>query len=130
MAYTVNDAFFQVDTRGNHKRVAVGTRLTNAQFNKLNKIKQAKCSPIANIRDPRYSQQEADDLVFIYINVEGIDKQVATFMQKYPMRNPHGVECQLRIIAGQDNTTDDRGLQNPATAILRAMMQQAPHRFV
>ena len=24
-----------------------------------------------------------------------------------------GVECQLRIIAGQDNTTDDQGLSNP-----------------
>tara|TARA_R100000479_G_C6233512_1_gene146088 strand:- start:79 stop:471 length:393 start_codon:yes stop_codon:yes gene_type:complete len=130
MAYTVTQSFFKVDTRGNHTRVDVGTRLTNTEYNKLNKIKQAKCSPITETRQATYSQSEADYLVELYLNVAGLNNQVAAFLAKYPQRVEKGVECQLRIIAGQDNTTDDSGLQNPSEAFLRAMLTQSPARFV
>jgi len=130
MTYLVTAPFFNVDKNGNHKRITPGTVLTKVQYSKLNDIKKAKCKALeGKKRQAPLSQEEANDLVYLYLNVDNVEDIVAHFLAHYPERVAEGIVCQLRILAGLDNTKpQDNGLSNPGTALLRAMIMQAPHR--
>jgi hypothetical protein len=131
MGYLVTAPFFNVDKNGNHKRITPGTVLTKVQYNKLNDIKKAKCKALeAKKRQAPLSQEEASDLVYLYLNMDNTEEIVAHFLAHYPQRVAEGIICQLRILSGLDNTKpQDNGLSNPGTALLRAMIMQAPHRI-
>ena len=132
MSYQVTQSFFKVDKRGNHKLISEGTVITNAEYLKLNAMKRAKCEYVEPTkRQVPLSQDEADDLVYLYLNVADLNEILTTFLTEYPKRVSEGIECQLRIIAGCDNTRpNDGGLRNPGKALLRAMITQDPARFV
>jgi hypothetical protein len=114
--------------------VLAGSKISQTQYNKLSKNIIQRCGIIPARNAPRsdnFDRVEFDYLVTQYINGVDNDSIITGFYQQFPNHPVNGgVECQLRIIAGQDNTTDDNGLQNPSHVLLTSMMYIAPHRFV
>ena len=110
-----------------------GDRVSETVYNKVSKSLQEKCFiPCRNLpRSTDMTPQQCNFLVTQYVN--GVSQQdiINEFYKGFPEREGNGgVECQLRIISGQDNTTDDSGLQNPGKNLLGSMMTVCPHRFV
>ena len=113
--------------------VAAGQQVTQSRYNMFSTRLQQECFiPARNApRNGDFTQQECDFLVTQYITDMNQETIIQSFYQTFPNHRMNGgVECQLRILVGQDNTTDDSGLDNPGRCLLRAMMTIAPHRFV
>jgi len=85
--------------------------------------------PISLDRNPNLTYEQALALVKYYITLAEQEDVITAFCRDYPNFNPSGVECQVRIIAGRDNTRDDKGLDNPSKALENAMLVTDANRF-
>ena len=111
-----------------------GSKISQTVYDKLSQSLIERCGIIPARNAPRngeFTPTECDFLVTQYVRGFDTETIVSNFYDKFQGHKLNdGVECQLRIIAGQDNTTDDQGLSNPGRQLLNSMLTIAPHRFV
>ncbi len=122
-------------TQSGRKRInaTVGEQVTQSRYNMFSPRLQQECFiPARNApRNGDFTQQECDFLVTHYLTDIDQADLIQSFYQTFPNHRMNGgVECQLRIIAGQDNTTEDSGLDNPGRCLLKSLMTINPSRFV
>ena len=109
-----------------------GEKISKATYDKLSARLQSLCIPARNApRNGDFSSAECDFLVSNHVAGMNHNEIIPLFYENFPNHKVNGgVECQLRIIAGQDNTLEDQGLNNPGRILLHSMMRIAPWRFV
>ena len=109
-----------------------GDKISQAVYDKLSARLQGCCIPARNApRNGDFSREECDFLVSNHVAGLQPSEIIPMFYEAFPNHKMNGgVECQLRIIAGQDNTLEDQGLDNPGRILLHSMMHIAPWRFV
>ena len=111
-----------------------GSKISQSTFDKLSRSLIDRCGIIPARNAPRngdFTPAECDYLITQYVQGYDTETIISNFYDKFEGHKLNGgVECQLRIIAGQDNTSDDMGLSNPGNQLLKSMLTIAPHRFV
>lgn len=108
-----------------------GSKISETAHNNLSKRMQQYTVPAKNApRAADLTLSQARLIVKQYVKGKSVESMIKAFISEYPDRtNISGLECQYRILAGCDPTTDDQGLQNPGKALQQAMDEVAFDRF-
>tara|TARA_B100001564_G_scaffold120123_1_gene100070 strand:- start:227 stop:703 length:477 start_codon:yes stop_codon:yes gene_type:complete len=107
MKFQVQTSFFNFDSRGNSKKINVGTLLTQKEYNNLTQSKKDKCSMVTVLPSGRvlYTRQELTELVNLYIDNDG---HIEETRDQFVLNNPntgHSPES-IRSCVGQLRTMD------------------------
>ena len=133
MKYYVTHNFASHPSKGRSIVGKVGDKITQTAYNRLSSTIQQRCLiPARNApKNGDFTADECNYLVSQYCANVSLDDIIREFYELFPTHKLNdGVECQLRIIAGQDNyNPDDKGLDNPGRVLLQSMMEIAPTRF-
>jgi len=129
MKYQIQQSFYNFKKNGDAVLQPVGKYLSTKEFAALTSAKKAKCVPVG--KNPNLTIDQAYELVTAYCEGISADEIVSEFLFTHPeFSAAQGVHCQLRIIAGRDNTNpQDGGLDNPGAALESAMMSVDSVRF-
>jgi len=134
MKYYVTHNFTSHPLRGRSITAKVGDRITQNAYNRLSSNIRERCLiPARNApKNCDFTDAECNYLVSQYCADVSQEDIIREFYELFPTHQLNGgVECQLRIIAGQDNyNLDDKGLDNPGRVLLQSMMEIDPARFV
>ncbi len=132
MKYYVTRSISLNPVKGRPIQAQVGSKISEATYNRLRKTLQSFCIPARTApRNGDFVLLETDFLVRNWVDGKSTDMIISEFYDTFPGHKVNGgVECQLRIIAGQDNTTDDSGLDHPGQTFSKSMMMIALHRVV
>ena len=128
---------FVIATKSVTKYISNGKTQKIVKGNKYHKNSQkyklfgASCfTSMSSYRNPPLNYDQAFYLVNnCYCAYSNLEDQIKSFTKKYPNFSHSGIECQIRIIAGCDNTRDDKGLDNPGKALRNAMITVDSKRF-
>ncbi len=133
MKYYVTHSFTSHPPRGRSITAKVGDRITQNAYNRLSSNIRERCLiPARNApKNGDFTAEECNYLVSQYCADVSSDDIIKGFYELFPEHKVNaGVECQLRIIAGQDSySPEDKGLDNPGRVLLQSMMEIAPSRF-
>jgi len=134
MRYYVSKTFSTRDPQtGKTLSATAGQKISQTVYNRLSKNIIQRCGIIPARNAPRAGDLSYDQAVFLvtqYIDGQHKDNIISQFHDNFDRPVNGGLECQLRIIAGCDNTTEDTGLDNPGRTLMTAMLHVAPSRFV
>ena len=131
MKFYVQRSFNYNPIKGRPITAKVGDKVSETVYNRLSTRLQGLCIPARQApRNGDFISQETDLIVRLYVDGVATDDIVSEFYREFPNHVVNGgVECQLRIVAGQDNTTDDKGLENPGRVLRQSMDDIDPERF-
>ena len=106
MKFQVQTSFFNFDSRGNSKKISVGTLLTQKEYNNLTPSKKAKVTPFTSLPSGRvrYTKEEISQIVELYTQ----NDNVYWVRDQYMALNPNTLHTgeSVRATAGQLRTMD------------------------
>ena len=133
MKFQVQTSFFNFDTRGNSKKINVGTLLSQKQYKKLTPSKQAKCTPFVNPNSDRndWKREEVKQLIELYVKNDNLHWVRDTFIANNPSQ-PHSEGSVYQTVA-QLRTLDIQypmDTQWKVTALTEELaLEMYPNRF-
>jgi hypothetical protein len=131
MKYIVTTQFFNIDRRGNAKRVPVGTVLTQDQYNALTPQKKAKCEVYETTTDRNsYTFEEAIIAGQVYLKKGRTPESKSIIFEAIGDRHTVGsidrVLTQFQVL---DVDHPDSTEWNISSTIRKAAVELAPDRF-
>lgn len=136
MKYQVVDTFFNVDARGNHKPVAVGSLISAKVYQTLSHQKQAKCSPVPQTNTRmNWSKAEIRHLAKIYLKLVEIDGTIdmgsvyAQHQLAYPERGTNALNLEIAQIQHLDTFVPQKGMHDVSQTLVNVLHDLNPNRF-
>ena len=112
MKFQVNTEFFNFDSRGNSKKISVGTLLTQREYNDLTQSKKDKCSVVTSVRTGfnYWTRPQVEQLVELYLQNDNLHWVRDTYMSQNPDQ-PHSKDSVYQTVA-QLRTLDSHYLED------------------
>ena len=100
MKFQVQTSFFNFDSRGNSKKINVGTILTQKEYNNLTPSKKAKVTPFTSLPSGRvrYTKEEITQLVELYLQNDNLHFVRDTFISNNPDQQ-HSVDSVYQTVS-------------------------------
>jgi hypothetical protein len=100
MKFQVQTSFFNFDSRGNSKKINVGTLLTQKEYNNLTPSKKNKCTQVVTLPSGRvrYTREEITQLVELYLQNDNLHFVRDTFISNNPDQQ-HSADSVYQTVA-------------------------------
>jgi len=99
MKFQVQTSFFNFDSRGNSKKISVGTILTPKEYNNLTPSKKAKCVTfVTNNNRYDWTRSEVEQIVDLYLQNDNLHWVRDTFIEQNPNQS-HTINSVYQTVA-------------------------------